>query len=242
MVRFTGIDIDSDDLVVLLKRDLKFNGVCRQLLGLSIVRQEAARRGVQVSEAEVQQESDTLRRDLSLESAERTMEWLDEQHLSAVEWEESIRDRLLMQKLADAMFKEATKAYFDRNRLDYEQVMLYRIIVQNIHVAQELIYQIEEKEINFFEAAHRYDIDPIRRAYCGYQGQVSRWSLEPDVAAGVFGAKPQEVVGPFPISEGHAIFWIDRFIVLELTDEIYREIRDRKFQTWLDSEIQRLQP
>lgn len=242
MVLFTGIDIDSEDLVALLKRDLKFNEICRQLLGLSIVRQEAAQRAIQITENEIQSKSDAIRRELRLESAEKTMEWLGEQHLSAAEWEESLKDRLLMNKLADAMFKEAAKSYFDQNRLDYEQVLLYRIVVQNIHVAQELIYQIEEKEINFFEAAHRYDIDPARRAYCGYLGQVSRWSLEPDIAAGVFGAKPQEVVGPFPVSEGYAIFWVDRFILPELTDEIYQEIRDRKFQAWLDAEIQRLQP
>ncbi|NJM98474.1 MAG: peptidylprolyl isomerase [Phormidesmis sp. RL_2_1] len=140
------------------------------------------------------------------------------------------------------MFAEEAKVQFEQNRLDYEQVELYRMVVDNAQIAQELSYQIEESEINFFEAAHLYDINPVRRAYCGYEGPKSRWALEPDIAASVFGSEPQAVIGPFALAEGYTLLFIDRFIIPELTDEVYQQIRDRKFNRWLETEIQRLQP
>ncbi len=242
MVDFSGIDISVDEMVSLLRRDLQFNTICQKVLSISIIREEAAQRSLEVSEQEIQSECDSIRRELRLESAEKTFEWLIEQHLSADEWEESIRDRLLAQKLADTLFQAVAKAKFEQNKLDYDQVELYRIIVPNFQLAQELIYQIEENEINFFEAAHTFDIDPLRRAYCGYEGQLSRWALEPDIAASIFEATPHEVIGPFPLKEGHALYFIDKFITPELTDSLYQEIRDREFKQWLASEIKSLQP
>ena len=242
MIDFLGIDIREADIIDLLKRDLQYNEVCKRYITLTIIRAEAQKRAIEVSEAEIQAESDSIRRDMRLESAKETLEWLSEQQLSADTWQESIRDRLLAQKLADDMFESAAKTQFEQNKLDYERAALYRIVVPNIQTAQEIIYQIEEDETNFFEAAHLYDIDADRRAYCGYEGQLSRWVLDPDISASVFGANPHEVVGPFTLKEGQALFFVDEFITPELTDDIYQEIRDRKFQQWLDREVQRRQP
>lgn len=242
MVNYLGIDISAEDIADLLRQDLKLVDVCRQILSLSIIHDEAVARSLSVSEAEIQAEGERLRREMRLESAEKTLAWLAEQQLSADEWEESIRDHLLTKKLADDLFKEAAKVQFEQNKLDYEQVALYRLVVENPKMAQELSYQLEEREINFFEAAHLYDCDPLRRAYCGYEGQKSRWTLAPDIAASVFGASPQAVIGPLSLEEGHVLYFVDRFIAPEFTDEVYQEIRDRKFRQWLESEILRLQP
>lgn len=242
MVNFQGFDINEEDIIALLKRDLKYNEVCRRYLALNIIREEAHKQNIEVSDEEIQAESESIRRELRLESAEKTLAWLREQQLSAETWQESIRDRLLTQKLADTLFHDTAKTQFEQNKLDYEQVALYRLIVPNIQTAQEIIYQIEENETTFFEAAHLYDIDAERRAYCGYEGQLSRWVMDPNISASVFGANAQEVVGPFTLKEGQALFFVDRFIKPELTDEIYQQIRDRKFQQWLDRELQRRQP
>ncbi|MGB7251753.1 MAG: peptidylprolyl isomerase [Phormidesmis sp.] len=242
MVDFSGIDIKVDDIIEGLRRDLRFNEICRQVLSLDIIHREAAQRALEVSEEEIQSEGDSIRRELRLESAEKTLEWLNEQHLSAAEWEQSIRDRILTQKLSDAMFKKAARAEFEQNRLDYEQAALYRIVVPNSEIAQELLYQIEEEETNFFEAAHRHNSDPLQRAYCGYEGQVTRWAMEPDIAASVFGANAHDVIGPIAVDKGYALLFVDKFLAPELTDETYQQIRDRKFQLWLDTEIQRLRP
>lgn len=182
-----------------------------------------------------------MRRELQLESAQKTQDWLKERMITADEWEESIRDRLLAQKLADAMFSDTATQQFNQQKLDYERISLYKIVTADRALAQELAYQIEEEETSFFEAAHRYDSDPARRRCCGYEGEISRWALSPDVAASVFGAPAQTVIGPVVLEQAYGLFFVDEFIEPELTPETYRTIRDRLFYEWLDRELQRLE-
>ena len=77
-------------------------------------------------------------------------------------WEAGIRDRLLAQKLARSLFDREIRSFFAHNKLGFEQALLYQILVPYQKLAQELFYQIEENEINFFQAAHLYDIDKRR--------------------------------------------------------------------------------
>lgn len=245
MVNLASADIQLENVIDLLKRDLSFHTICRQLMYQRIIRAHALDRGIDVTESEIQAEADRIRRELRLESAQKTIEWLQEKMITADEWEESIRDRLLTQKLADAMFGEAARQEFNQKRLDYERVCLYKIVLADSNLAQELAYQIEEKEISFFEAAHQYDSDFHRQRCCGYEGEVTRWSLPPDVAASLFGAPAQTVIGPVSVGQNSqrqfALFFADEFIEPQLTEETYRSICDRLFYEWLDRELQRIE-
>ncbi|NJM98473.1 MAG: hypothetical protein HC800_16075 [Phormidesmis sp. RL_2_1] len=73
MVDFLGIPISAEDIVNFLRQDLKFTVVCRQILSLRIIHEEAIARSIKVSEAELQTEGDTLRRQMRLESAEKRL-------------------------------------------------------------------------------------------------------------------------------------------------------------------------
>ena len=241
MIDFAGVGIQLESVVDLLKRELTLHTICRQLIYQKIIRANAKERGLNVTEDEVQAEADRVRRELQLESAQETLEWLQERMITADEWEASICDRLLAQKLADNMFSEAATRQFNENQLDYEKVSLYKILTDNFSLAQELAYQIEEEEISFFEAAHRYDSDVERRRCCGYEGEVSRWVLDPDLAASLFGAPPQTLVGPIEIGESYGLFFVDEFVAPQITEEIHRAICDRLFYEWLDRELTRLE-
>jgi parvulin-like peptidyl-prolyl isomerase len=241
MIDFAGVGIQLESVVDLLKREMTFHTICRQLIYQRIIRASAKERNIEVTDDEIQAEADRVRRELRLENAQKTLEWLQERMITADEWEASIRDRLLSQKLADAMFGETATHQFNQQKLDYEKVSLYKIVILDSKLAQELTYQIEEEEISFFEAAHRYDDDPIRRRCCGYEGEISRWALPPDIAAVVFCAPAQTIVGPISLGRGYGLFFADEFIEPKLTEETYRAICDRLFYQWLDSELQRLE-
>jgi parvulin-like peptidyl-prolyl isomerase len=242
MIDFADMGIQLESVVDLLKRDLTFHTICRQLAYQKIICANAQERGIEVTDSEIQTEADRMRRELHLESVQKTQEWLQERMITADEWEDSIRNRLISQKLADAMFGEVAIHQFNQRKLDYERISLYKIVVSDVSLAQELVYQIEEKEISFFEAAHDYDNNPQRRHCCGYEGEISRWTLLPDIAASVFAAPVQTVIGPLSIGEDYGLFFVDEFIEPELTEEIHRTICDRLFHEWLDSELKRLEP
>ncbi|KAM3099989.1 peptidylprolyl isomerase [Phormidesmis sp. 146-35] len=197
----------------------------------------AQERGIIITSEEIQAEADRQRRENRLERAIDTLNWLREQLISAEDWETGIYNQQLSQKLAESLFHSEAERFFAQNRLDFEQVALYQIIVPYHTLAQELFYQIEEAEISFYEAAHLYDIDEQRRRQCGFEGVLYRGNLQPELAAVVFGANAGEVVRPVQTDRGYHLLMVEEFVSAQLTTETHQEIVQRLFQEWLESEL-----
>ncbi|MGF1568520.1 MAG: peptidylprolyl isomerase [Nodosilinea sp.] len=240
MARLTGLLIDSERVINYLRQEVEIKSVYQQILYRQIVDQVTQERGITVTPDEIQAEADRFRYQHKLESAAQTLDWLDNQLLTPEAWEEGIQERLLTKKLAESLFGSQVEPYFAQNKLQYEQVVLYRLVVPYHPLAQELFYQIEEEEISFFEAAHLYDIDEQRRLACGFEGKLSRWQLKPDIAARVFGANTREVIGLIQSEAGFELLMVEAFITAELTTDTRQQILDTLFEEWLDSELNHL--
>lgn len=237
MVGDRSSNISPDELVSFLKKNLQYQQARLGVLQQAIVNRAAAVRGIEVDSQEIQAEADRQRREYHLERAADTFAWLSDQQITPEEWEAGIRDRLLTQKLMEHLFGSEVESYFAQNRLDFDQVVLYQIIVPYEQLATELFYQIEESEISFFEAAHLYDIDPNRRQYCGYEGKLYRWSLKPEIAAIVFAADPGQIIPPVRTEQGFHLLRVEEFITAQLTPENRQEILQRLFREWLNGEL-----
>ncbi|GAB4376622.1 MAG: hypothetical protein Kow00121_24000 [Elainellaceae cyanobacterium] len=237
MVMFANVSIEPDTIVEFLKYEIHLREVCQRIIYWQITEQAAQERNVIVTAEEIQQEADRQRYQRRLESAVATYNWLNEQLITPDDWEEGIRQQVLARKLAEHLFGSEVEKYFAEHRLEFEQVSLYKIRVPYQQLSQELLYQIEESEISFYEAAHLYDIDEKRRLRCGYEGRFYRWSLEPEIAAIVFSARLGEVIGPLEIEQNYDLLRVEEFVTAELNSEIRQEIIDRLFREWLDSEF-----
>ena len=229
--------VEVKQIVHFLKKEVQFKAVWQKILCQRIINQAAKERNLTITPDEIQVEAEQLRRQRRLEKASDTIDWLTDQMISAEDWEAGICDRLLAKKLSEHLFADQVESYFAQNRSNYEQILLYQIIVPYEPVAFELFYQIEEQEISFYEAAHLYDIDEKRRDYCGCEGKIYRWSLEPDIATAVFSAKPGEVVAPIKTEQGYHLFRVEEFIAAQLTPEVSNKIVQRLFEKWLESEL-----
>lgn len=229
--------IDPEKVVHHLKHEVKLKAIYRDILCRQIIKKASEERGIDVESEEIQAEADRFRYDHRLESASQTFEWLEDQFLTPDDWETGIHERLLAKKLAENLFDKQVEVYFIQNKIQYDQSILYRILVPYHALAQEIFYQIEEEEISFFEAAHLYDVDEHRRLACGFEGKVSRWQLKPDIAACVFGASPRQLVGPMPSGQDFELLMVEEFIPAELTPEVRQQILNQLFDEWLDSEF-----
>jgi parvulin-like peptidyl-prolyl isomerase len=237
MVSFSGIEIESDEIVELLKREVRLREFCQKLIYQRIVAATVEERAVTVNSEEIQAEADQFRHQHRLETAAATYTWLARECITPEEWEAGIRDRLLSQKLSKHLFGADVETYFVQHRIEFEQVSLYRIVVPYESLAYELFYQINEDEISFYEAAHLYDVDEQRRLQCGYIGKLHRWDLKSDVAASVFAAQSGDVIGPFQSEQGYELLMLESFIPAELTPNLYQEMLDQLFQEWLLNEL-----
>lgn len=233
--------LEDDEVVSALKKETQIKGVCEKILHSRVIRQSAQERNITVTAEEIQTEADRFRYQNRLEKAADTMSWLDEQLITVEDWEAGIQDRLLSQKLAEHLFSGDVEQFFVENRINFEQVILYQIVIPYEKLAFEIFYQIMEREVSFYEAAHLYDIDAKRRYQCGFEGKLYRRNLAPDVSSTVFSANEGEVIGPVKLSsERYHLLMVEDFIQPDLTPEIYREILDGMFRKWLEGELNHL--
>ena len=237
MSALSEIVIAQNEIVSYLKKNLQLKEIYEKILAQRVVEQACQERDITLTPEEIQAEANKTRREKRLEKAADTLAWLKEEMLAPDDWEAGIRDRLLSQKLAKFLFDKEIQKVFAQNKIDYEQVSLYQIVVSSDKLAQELFFQIEEREISFYEAAHLYDIDEKRRCQCGYEGKLQRAKLKADLAAAIFKSQPGEVVGPIQIAQSYHLLMVEEFIPAELTPETYQEILDRMFKQWLAGEI-----
>ena len=237
MVQLSKDSLDNEEIIGFLKQNLEFKEVYQKILSQKVIDQVAEERGIIVTDEEIQNQANQQRHEKRLEKAADTLAWLADQMITSDDWEAGIRERLLAQKLAESLFSKDVEKYFIQNRLNFEQVSWYQIIVPYERLARELFYQIEEEEISFYHAAHLYDIDPKRREQCGYEGKLYRWGLKADFAAIVFGSNPGEILSPVKTDQGYHLILVEEFIQAELTPERYQEILQKLFKDWLASEL-----
>jgi parvulin-like peptidyl-prolyl isomerase len=229
--------IEVEEIVNFLKSEMNLKEVCQKILFQKLICQVAQRRGIIVTTEEIEAEADRQRREKRLEKATDTLSWLTDQLISLHDWEVGIRNRILSQKLAQTLFAKEVESFFLQNRLSFEQVLLYQIIVDSEKLAQELYYQIEEREISFYHAAHLYDIDDNRRKNCGYEGKIYRWAIQADIAAIIFTTIPKQLIGPLKTDQGYHLLMVEELIPAELSPERYQEILNNMFQQWLAAEL-----
>ncbi|MFK0733173.1 MAG: peptidylprolyl isomerase [Gloeotrichia echinulata IR180] len=231
------IVIEPEEIVNFLKSKMNFKEIYQNILFKRVIRDAAEERGITVTTAEIEAEANRQRREQKLEKATDTLAWLADQLVSPQDWEVGIRDSLLAQKLAEELFSQEVKNFFIQNRLEFEEVSLYQILVNSQKLAQELYYQIEEGEISFYDAAHLYDIDLNRQKKCGYEGKIYRFALQPNVAAVVFSTQPQQLIGPLKTEQGYHLFLVEEFHPAVLTPQRYQEIINNMFKNWLSTEL-----
>lgn len=237
MINILGASIEPNEIWIFLKKQIQLKEVCKKVLHQRVIQQAAEERGITVTPEEIQAEADRLRHEKRLEKAADTLAWLADQMISADDWEAGIREHLLAKKLSEHLFSKEVEKFFAQNRLDFDQVLLYQIIVPYEKLAQELFYQISEQEISFYEAAHLYDIEEKRRHHCGCEGKLYRWNLKPDIAAVVFSARIGEVIPPITTEQATHLLLVEELIVAELNHETYQTILNRMFSQWLESEL-----
>ena len=230
-------DIKLEEIIAFLKERLQIKKIYQNILHKKIIILAAEERDLIVTPEEIQIDAEKLRFQERLEKASDTFAWLEAQMVTLEDWEAGIRNELLRKKLSEFLFAKEVKKFFNQNKLSFDQVTLYQIIVPYEKLAREIFYQIEEEELNFYLAAHLYDIDEKRRSQCGYEGKIYRWSINPEFAARIFVASPKEVIFPFQTEQGYHISMVEEFIPAELTPEVYEEILDRMFNEWLASEL-----
>jgi parvulin-like peptidyl-prolyl isomerase len=232
------LTILTSDIIHSLKLSCQIPDVVKTIASQKIITETAQEEGIQVTEAELQEEADKLRLDKKLVTAKDTWVWLDKHHLSVKDFEKLVYNSLISKRLANHLFSDKVEKFFYEHQLDYAAAVTYEVHFENRDLALELFYALEEGEITFPEIARLYIQDPeLRRAY-GYQGTQYRKDFRPEIAAAVFAATTPEIIKPITTPKGVYLIWVEEVIQPQLDEQLREKIITELFSEWLKKEVE----
>ncbi|MBF0450204.1 MAG: peptidylprolyl isomerase [Candidatus Magnetomorum sp.] len=185
--------------------------VLHNLIQIIIGRQYAKEKGIKVSNEELQVAVDEFRYLQDMESSATFISYLKNRKISLLSFQNAMENILLINKLTDDISDEETDAYIAKNQLQFEQVELYNIRLDNEDTASEIKELLDDEEMSFPALAYEHSIDEDSKKRGGYIGFLSREEMTATVEAAVFKASEGDIIGPYKTQNGYNIFMINTF-------------------------------
>jgi parvulin-like peptidyl-prolyl isomerase len=226
-------DISDIDILNEVRLSGQWSKLRESILARRMLQRIAGEKGIEVTETELQQAANELREYYNLQKAEDTWTWLEQHGLTLDLFEEMLHGTFLRDKLANTLFTNQVDAYFTSHQLDFTEVALYEVILEDEDLALELFFSLKEREMTFFEIAQHYLPDQELGRKGGYRGYLKRMDLSPAIAAAVFAAKPPQILNPITTSKGVHLILVDEILQPELTPELRKQIIEMLFTSWL---------
>ena len=233
--------ISIPEIIQHLKLSRQMPSVLANLINQKIIGKTADRENINVAEDELQKAADIFRLKNNLISSQDTLKWLEKNYLSVPEFEQSLKMDILSRKLAHHLFEDQVEANFHAHQLDYYQAIIYEIALSNFNLAMELFYGIQEKELSFWDLAHKYIEDDELRRHNGYRGKKTRSQLQPEIAAAVFALNNDRlplVIKPIAIGKKTYLIYVEEIIQPVLERSLREKIITQLYEDWLTKQRQ----
>jgi parvulin-like peptidyl-prolyl isomerase len=232
------LSVSPEEIIYQLKISCQIPSVLEGIATRKIIASTAQKIGIKVELEELQQAADNLRLINNLRRADETLAWLQKHCLSVDEFEEVAHISVLSSKLAQHLFADKVEPFFVEHQLDYAQVVMYEVVLDDEDLAMELFYAIAEGEMSFPEVAHQYIQDTELRRSGGYRGILHRKDLKPEISAAVFAATPPQILKPIVTSSGAHLILVEELIQPKLDDTVRHKILSDLFAAWLKQQLE----
>lgn len=231
-----NITITPREIIHHLKLSCMIPKVTDKIIRNKIISEKAKEIDIVPDNSSVQKAADSIRIAGKLISADDTFKWLEKNCLSSNDFEEIVLLSLFANELSKTLFSSKVKSYFFENQLNYIEIVMYEVILDDHDLAMELFYAVQENEISFHDVAHKYIQDPELRRHGGYRGLLKRKNLRPEISAAVYNAQAPEILKPIITSSGIHLIFVEEIIKPQLDDQLCQQICFDLFNEWVDKE------
>jgi parvulin-like peptidyl-prolyl isomerase len=221
-----------------LKISCKLSSVVQETVYHQIIRDTALVAEINVSDRELQEAADNFRLKYNLGDPKVTWEWLNKNYLTGDDFEQLIGESVVTAKLIQHLFGDQVEPYFYQHQLDFTQAALYEIVFDDFGLAMEEFYALAEQETTFAQVARQYIQEPNLRRQHGYQGVLSRTTLNSAISAAVFASKPPEILKPIVVNKKAHLILVEEIIQPQLNESLREQIINQLFSTWLEKQVQ----
>ena len=235
------LTISLEEIIHQIKLSCQIPSVVEGILTRFLIARAAEEAGIKLESEELQQAADGLRLMNKLTSADATWSWLQKHSLSLDEFEKLVYVNVISSKLAQHLFAEKVEPFFVEHQLDYVQVVMYEVVLDDFDLAMELFYALAEGEMSFHEVAHQYIQDTELRRKGGYRGILHRTDIKPEISAAVFAATPPQILKPILTSKGAHLILVEEIIQPQLNEMLRLKILSDLFDEWLKLQFEQVE-
>jgi parvulin-like peptidyl-prolyl isomerase len=232
-----ALPYSDQDIIEYLRLSGQISTVMEGIVTRNTIMTAVKAAGLEVSDEELQQGADQIRLNNQLLQASDTLAWMQKQGLTADDFEEMVRHTVLSIKLTQNLFANKVEAIFAERQIEYIQVALYEVVLDDEDIALELYYSIKEGELTFHEMAKQYCTDKELGRRGGYRGLVKRTELKAEVRAAVFASAPPQLLKPVLSKQEIHLIQVEEIVQPQLTPILRQQILSELFLEWVKRQV-----
>ncbi len=253
-VMYFGVDFTTTEGKKLLStvREEAIKGLAQW----KIIENEAKRRGISVSNSEIESKYKEIEKQFSTKLQFEMA--LAQYGLTPSTFRKEIKKSLLSSKLIAEIGKDEKvsenemKKYYEENKYLFENPKQYKvsiILIKDEKKAKEVAKEIKDKKISFADAAKKYSEDSSTKDKGGDLGYISSGYLPSEVEKVTFTLSLNQVSNPIKTDEGYYITTVSEIKEAytvpyiqakpEIEKTILNEKRSKVFTKWLEEQYKK---
>lgn len=241
IAKIDGHEITADDLVKYLKLHNKFEEIIEEMILDKVATLEAKKQGTTVSDEELQETFDNVRRLRGLHRAKDTVDFINSIGMTLEEFQAFLSDSLCKDKVLVSVYSdERMKEYFDLHSPRFDSVEISHMVLDTEGKAREIMALLDDDPDSFTELAKEHSMDVETQHKGGMLGKVMRGSLVPEIEARIFNTEAGGFAGPFPADDGlyYEIFQVTKKHPATFDDTARSDIQKTLYNEWIAARIQ----
>ena len=227
--------VTDSDVATHLRQTRQIASITHQIDQVHLIHQLCQQLNLQVSDDDLQRAGDAFRRDHQLLGVPATLAWLTNQHITAEDWTEGIRQQLLRQQLAEHLFGSMIDGSYMSDRETFRRVALSQIVVRDLATAQQLAQQLQQQPASLSALALEYSQSHPSKDQGGFVGVHYLMDFAPEIVQAITDQPAGAIVGPVKSQQGHHLFRIDQWFAPSLNEETRQILLTKMLQNWLET-------
>lgn len=162
--------------------------------------------------------------------------WLQQSGITSEKFDAMAIRQFKIEKFKQITWEGDIESYFIQRKPQLDRVVYSLITTQDIGIAQELFFRIQEQEQTFAELAREYSQGPEAQTD-GLVGPVELQTIHPSLAQILSLVQPQQLIPPTQIGDWILIVRLEKLLPAKLDRSLRQRLLNERFQNWLQTQV-----
>jgi parvulin-like peptidyl-prolyl isomerase len=163
--------------------------------------------------------------------------WLSYYRMSVEQLSAQALRQCKLEKFKHLTWNGNLETDFLKSKAQMDRFICSILRTKNAELAQELYFRLKEGEQNFADLAPQYSEGPEAQTG-GLIGPVVASTMHPKLMQILSTSQPGQLCPPQRLEEWFVIVRLEQYLPAQLDDTIRRQLLERRFQEWLEQQVQ----